>query len=100
MNTLVAGGAGFVGSVCTEQLLAAGNNVLVLDSLVTGHREAVPSGADFVEGDYGDSQLVSRLIRYNRIEAVMHFAGETLVEKSMSDPRSYFDANVKKGIDF
>lgn len=100
MNTLVTGGAGFVGSVCTEQLLAAGSDVLVLDNLVTGHRESVPSGADFVEGDYGDSQLVGRLIRDNRIEAIMHFAGETLVEKSMSDPRSYFDANVKKGIDF
>jgi UDP-glucose 4-epimerase len=100
MNALVTGGAGFVGSVCTEQLLAAGTNVLVLDNLVAGHRGAVPSGADLVEGDYGDSRLVGRLIRDNRIEAVMHFAGETLVEKSMTDPRSYFDANVKKGIDF
>ena len=100
MNVLVTGGAGFVGSVCTEQLLAAGNNVLVLDNLVTGHRKAVPSGADLVEGDYGDNQLVGRLIRDNLIEAVMHFAGETLVEKSMTDPRIYFEVNVKKGIEF
>jgi UDP-glucose 4-epimerase len=100
MNVLVAGGAGFVGSVCTEQLLAAGNNVFVLDNLATGHREAVPLLAHFVEGDYGDGQLVAKLLRENRIEAIMHFAGETLVEKSVSDPHAYFVANVKKGIDF
>lgn len=100
MDVLVTGGAGFVGSVCTEQLLAAGNNVFVLDNLATGHREAVPQLARFVEGDYGDSELVAKLIRDNRIEAIMHFAGETLVEKSVTDPRAYFVTNVKKGIDF
>lgn len=100
MNVLVTGGAGFVGSVCTEQLLSAGNSVVVLDDLTSGHREAVPNKAGFVEGDYGDARMIAQIIRQNGIEAVMHFAGETLVGKSMSDPRAYFVTNVKKGIDF
>src|SRR5260370_21338922 len=100
MNVMVTGGAGFVGSICTEQLLAVGSNVLVLDNLATGHREAVPLRARLVEGDYGDSELVGKLLRDNHIEAIMHFAGETLVETSMSDPLAYFVTNVKKGLDF
>ena len=98
MNVLVTGGAGFVGSVCSEQLLAAGHTVVVLDNLCTGHREAVPDSAVFVEADFGDALLLRDVVREYSIEAVMHFAGETLVEKSMTDPRSYFENNVKKGL--
>jgi len=99
MNVLVAGGAGFVGSVCSEQLLAAGHTVLVVDNLSTGHREAVSRTAFFVEGDFGNPALIRDLVRDHHIDAVMHFAGETLVEKSMTDPRVYFQNNVKKGLD-
>ena len=100
MNVLVSGGAGFVGSVCAEQLLAAGHNVVVLDDLSSGHKEAVPTEAVFVEGDFGDAAGCFELIGRFAIDTVMHFAGETLVEKSMTDPRVYFYNNVKKGIDF
>jgi len=100
MNILVTGGAGYVGSVCAEQLLAAGNAVVVLDNLSTGHREAVPRDAIFVEGDFGDASLIHDLVRKYKIEAVMHFAGETLVSKSMTDPQPYFCTNVYKGIEF
>src|SRR5215831_19248931 len=100
MNILVTGAAGYVGSVCAEQLIAAGNDVVALDDLSTGHREAVPDSATFVEGDFGNSGLVRDVVREYRIQAVMHFAGETLVGKSMSDPRPYFRTNVYKGIEF
>jgi UDP-glucose 4-epimerase len=99
MNVLVAGGAGFVGSVCAEQLLTGGHTVLVVDNLSTGHREAVSSSASFIEGDFGDGQLIRDLVRKHRIDAVMHFAGETLVEKSMTEPSTYFQNNVRKGLD-
>jgi UDP-glucose 4-epimerase len=100
MNVLVTGGAGFVGSVCTERLIASGNKAIVLDNLSTGHRSAVPPKAVFIEGDFGDTELCNRLVRQFEIDTVMHFAGETLVEKSMTDSRAYFLTNVKKGIDF
>jgi UDP-glucose 4-epimerase len=99
MNVLVVGGAGFVGSVCAEQLLAAGHTVLVVDNLSTGHREAVSPSASFVEGDFGNQELIRDVVRKYHVDAVMHFAGETLVEKSMTDPRVYFQNNVRKGLD-
>jgi UDP-glucose 4-epimerase len=99
MNVLVTGGAGFVGSVCSEQLLASGHNVVVVDNLSTGHREAVSPAAVFAEGDFGDADFIRRIVLKHRISALMHFAGETLVAKSMTDPRSYFQTNVRKGLD-
>jgi UDP-glucose 4-epimerase len=100
MNILVTGGAGYVGSVCSERLIADGHKVVVLDNLSSGHRASVPGDAVFIEGDFGDVRLCRDLIRHFGIDAVMHFAGETLVEKSMTDPRSYFTTNIKNGIDF
>jgi len=100
MNVLVTGGAGYIGSVCAERLLATRNKVVVLDNLSTGHLDAVSPGAQFVHGDFADRALCVELIRRFTIETVMHFAAETLVEKSMTDPRAYFQNNVKKGIDF
>jgi UDP-glucose 4-epimerase len=100
MNILVTGGAGYVGSVCTEELLREGHTVVVIDNLTTGHQEAVPVGALFAKGDFGDKRLIGELVRAHGIEAVMHFAGETLVAKSMTDPQSYFQTNIRKGVDF
>ena len=100
MNVLVTGGAGYVGSICAEQLIAAGHNVVVIDDLSAGHRAAVHSEAYFLEADFGDTMLISDLVREHSIDAVMHFAGETLVEKSMTDPRVYFRSNVWKSLDF
>lgn len=100
MNIILTGGAGYVGSVCAQELLAAGNTVVVLDNLSTGHRAAVPQSAVFIEGDFGDASLVRDVVNGYRIEAAMHFAGETLVGKSVSDPQPYFRTNVQKGIEF
>jgi UDP-glucose 4-epimerase len=99
MNVLVTGGAGFVGSVCCEQLVIGGHRIVIVDNLSTGHKEAVCPSAVFVEGDFGDAQLIGALVRKHSIEAAMHFAGETLVAKSMTDPRCYFQANVRKSLD-
>lgn len=100
MNVLVTGGAGYVGSVCSERLITEGHKVIVLDNLTCGHRESVPADSIFVEGDFGDVRLCRDLIRDFAIDTIMHFAGETLVEKSMTDPRAYFLTNINKGIDF
>jgi UDP-glucose 4-epimerase len=98
MNILVTGGAGYVGSVCSEQLIAQGHRVVILDNLVTGHRKAVPTKAVFIEGDISQGSVVSKAITGHAIAAVMHFAGETLVTKSMTDPRCYFENNLCKGV--
>ena len=76
---LVTGGAGYVGSVSVEALLAAGHDVVVLDDLTTGHRAAVPAGASLVVGSYGDGPAVEALLRDEGIEAILHCAARSLV---------------------
>jgi len=100
MRVLVTGGAGFVGSVCVERLLAEGHRVAVIDNLSTGHRNAVPPEVEFIEGDLADAELVTPLTESFRPDVVMHFAGETLVGNSMTQPRIYFENNVQKAISF
>jgi UDP-glucose 4-epimerase len=98
MRTLVTGGAGYVGSVSVEALLAAGHHVVVLDTLVTAGRENVPDGATLVEGSVGDLPLVGALLRDEGIEAVLHCAARSLVGQSMQDPALYYHENVVGGI--
>ncbi len=98
MRVLVTGGAGYVGSVSVERLLAAGHAVTVLDSLVKGHRAAVPDGAHLVVGEVGDQGLVERTLREDTLDAVLHCAGFSLVPESMLEPQLYFDANVRDGV--
>ena len=95
MAVLVTGGAGYIGSVATEGLLAAGEEVLVLDSLVTGHRAAVAPGARLVEGDIRDEALLARLFSEHPIDTVMHFAAFSLVGESVREPALYFENNVE-----
>jgi len=95
---LVTGGAGYVGSVCCEELLRQGQEVLVLDDLSTGHRDSVPSGADFQRTDIGDKEALSRLLAGAKIDAVFHFAAKAVVGESVVNPGFYFDENVAKGI--
>jgi UDP-glucose 4-epimerase len=95
---LVTGGAGYVGSVSVEVLLAAGHEVAVLDDLTTGHRAAVPAGATFHEGTYADEPAVERLLRSAGIEAVLHCAARSLVGESIRDPARYFRDNVAGGV--
>lgn len=90
---LVTGGAGYIGSVCAEQLLARGYEVCVFDNLSRGHRQAVPAGAEFVEGDLEDRAAIGDVFRSRPIGAVMHFAAYALVGESMDKPNLYFRKN-------
>jgi UDP-glucose 4-epimerase len=98
MRTLVTGGAGYVGSVCVERLLAEGHEVMVVDDLSEGHRAAVAPGAEFCEGNLGDPALLDALMAKARPEAVLHFAGSALVGESMENPSKYFYNNTASSI--
>jgi UDP-glucose 4-epimerase len=98
MRILVTGGAGYIGAISVERLLGAGHEVTVLDSLVTGHRDAVPDGARFVQGSLGDRTLLDELLDDASIDAVLHCAARSLVGQSMDDPALYYRENVVGGI--
>ncbi|HTA01065.1 MAG TPA: UDP-glucose 4-epimerase GalE, partial [Streptosporangiaceae bacterium] len=91
MRLLVTGGAGYIGSVVAARLIAAGHEVTVLDNLSTGHADAVPPGATFVEGDLRDSAAG---VLADGIDAVLHFAAKSLVGESVADPGMYWSNNL------
>ncbi|WP_127575934.1 UDP-glucose 4-epimerase GalE [Paenibacillus barengoltzii] len=93
MAILVTGGAGYIGSHTVAALLEQGREVVVIDNLQTGHREAL-LGGKLYEGDLRDKPLLAKLFAENEIEAVIHFAANSLVGESMRDPVKYFDNNV------
>jgi UDP-glucose 4-epimerase len=97
MRVLVTGGAGYVGSAVSSELLRAGHEVTILDNLQQGHEQAVPRGAQLVLGDICRPTALGRLFRQLRIDAVMHMAAETVVEYSTTDPKRYFQTNVTGG---
>jgi UDP-glucose 4-epimerase len=94
MNIFVTGGAGYIGSATAEALLAAGHNVTVYDSLVTGHREAVPAEAEFIQGDLVDSHSLALALTSQKFDAVMHFAAFIEAGESMKDPGKFFRNNL------
>jgi len=94
---LVTGGAGYIGSIVVERLLAEGAQVVVLDNLQEGHRAAVLPEATFIYGDLTDRQIVNEVFESHPIEAVLHFAAEANVPLSMTDPARYFQVNVVGG---
>ena len=94
MGVLVTGGAGYIGSHIVLELLAAGEDVVVLDNLSTGIRGAVPSSADFVEGDVADRPLVTQLLLRNSIDTIFHLAGSIIVPESIAAPLSYYRNNT------
>ena len=98
MNVLVTGGAGYVGSIITEELLKEGHRIIVLDNLQQGHRDAVPLGVEFMLADICDKETLEEVFRRFKVDAVMHMAAETVVEYSLTDPRRYFQNNVVGGI--
>ncbi|HUI06863.1 MAG TPA: UDP-glucose 4-epimerase GalE [Verrucomicrobiae bacterium] len=98
MKILVTGGAGYVGSVCVEELLNAGHQVCIIDNLNEGHRAAVDARAEFVKGDIADCSLLADLFRRTRPDAVMHFASHTLVSASMTEPGKYLRDNLANAV--
>lgn len=91
---LVTGGAGYIGSVVAELLVARGYSTLVLDNLSEGHREAVPPGAEFIAGDLNDRATLDRAFASHRVAAVVHMAAVALVEESVRLPLRYYRQNV------
>lgn len=98
MNVLVTGAAGYVGSICSEVLVARGHRVIALDDLREGHRKAVPRRARFYLCDLGDTSKLGHVFTREKINAVMHFAGEALVEKSVREPSTFYAGNVACGV--
>src|SRR5688572_9232632 len=94
MRVLVTGGAGYIGSVVTEELVNDGHEVVVYDNLVKGHRQAVVSGATFVEGNLLDAAVLRQTLTDHRIEAVIHMAAYSLVGESSEHPAKYYQNNV------
>ncbi len=94
MNVLVVGGAGYIGSHCVRQLIAAGHRAVVLDNLVYGHRGALSPEVRLHEGNLGDEAFVGRILREEKIELVMHFAAFCYVGESVTEPLKYYFNNV------
>ncbi len=93
MGVLVTGGAGYIGSVAVEDLKDRGEEVVVLDNLVYGHREAVADGVPFYEGSIGDKRLIARILSEHKIDACMHYSAYAYVGESVEQPAKYYQNN-------
>src|SRR5438309_11840214 len=98
MNILVTGGAGYIGSVVTEELIDAKHRAVVYDDLSYGHCEAVHPAAEFIEGDLLDAELLRRVLKEHSIDAVMHMAAYALVGESVAHPAKYYQNNFVGGL--
>jgi UDP-glucose 4-epimerase len=94
MNIFITGGAGYIGSATAEALLKAGHQVTVYDSLVTGHREAVPEGAEFIHAELSDTAALGIALTGRRYDAVLHFAAFIEAGESMQIPAKYLRNNL------
>lgn len=93
-SILVTGGAGYIGSHTVHWLQRQGASVVVLDNLVYGHRQAVPEGVPFYEGDIADGKLIAQIFRDHGVDSLIHFAAYAYVGESVTDPLKYYDNNV------
>jgi len=98
MKVLVTGGAGYIGSVVTEELVKDGHEVVVYDSLYKGHREAVVEGAKLVQAELADAVTLQETLGTYEIEAVIHMAADSLVGESCEHPARYYRNNVVNGL--
>ena len=98
MKILVVGGAGFIGSHCVRQLLAAGHEPVILDSFVCGHRDSIPQGLTVYDGDMGDISFTQPILEQEKVDIVMHFAAFAYVGESTTDPLKYYDNNIAKTV--
>lgn len=94
MAILVLGGAGYIGSHTVYELIDAGREVVIADNLETGHIEAVHPQAKFYQGDIRDRAFVDSVLEAEQIDGVIHFAANSLVGESMTDPLKYYDNNM------
>lgn len=94
MNVFVTGGAGYIGSICTEELLNAGHQVTVYDNLSEGHRSAVDARAKFILAKPEVPGDILNAVKSSNHDAIMHFAANALVGESMTNPKKYFHNNV------
>ncbi len=99
MNLLLTGGAGYIGSAAAAMLLQAGHQVTVYDSLITGHRQAVPEGARFIHADLADGERLRAALSAERYDAVLHFAAFIEAGESMQNPGKYFRNNLALSLD-
>jgi len=93
-RVLVTGGAGYVGSVCSEELIRQGYEVSIVDNLSTGHRHAVPQGAEFNQIDIGDAARMREVLASQAFDAVFHFAAKALIPESVTNPAAFYQVNV------
>ena len=98
MATLVTGGAGYIGSVMVEQLVEAGERVVVLDDASRGHAGALDEGVPYYDGRVGDRELVASICREHEVDACVHFAALAYVGESVTEPKLYFQNNVAEGL--
>ncbi|RMG98446.1 MAG: UDP-glucose 4-epimerase GalE [Chloroflexi bacterium] len=98
MKVLVTGGAGYIGSITVEQLIKAGEEVIVFDNLYQGHRDAVHPDAIFIHGDLADKAAIEEAIATHKPDGIMHFASYTLVGESMEKPFMYLRDNIVNGL--
>jgi UDP-glucose 4-epimerase len=98
LKILVTGAAGYIGSICSEVLLSRGHDVVALDNLREGHRSALPHSAVFCNADLAERSQIEEVFSKNKVDAVMHFAGEALVAKSVREPSTFYAANVACGV--
>lgn len=94
MSILVTGGAGYIGSHTVYKLIEEGRDVVIIDSLETGHIEAVHPKARFYKGDIRDKEFLNSVFSKEHIDAVIHFAANSLVGESMKNPLKYYDNNL------
>lgn len=94
MKILVLGGAGYIGSHTVYELIDAGEEVVIIDNLETGHIEAVHPQAVFYQGDIRDRAFLDDVFSKEKIDAVIHFAANSLVGESMTNPLKYYDNNL------
>lgn len=98
MKILVAGGAGYIGSITTRLLVEAGHSVVVFDNLSYGHRAAVLPPARLIVGELGDAAAIDAAVRAERPDCIMHFAALIQVGESVQEPAKYFHNNVACGV--
>jgi UDP-glucose 4-epimerase len=98
MKILVTGAAGYIGSVVTELLIEQGNDVVALDNLSHGHRDAIHPQAEFINCDLLEGEQLERIFNNHAFDAVVHLAAEALIDESLRDPGRFFKANISGGI--